>query len=549
MSDNKKFHLAVWAAWLVLHGYLLCSRFSLSALAVVALAALFLLLSTWKNSKYEDRCLSGTLGHVLGCSLFVQLGWQFTEKILARLMLNEEWFPVFCEQSGQKAVNLVVHLFRDDSMMIALVAAVVLYVIRLCTGTKPRVSMLFSYASSAALMYPILDRLYRSHLAALLYTVVMLVFIWTELWNIAVEEERNKCAKRWFDTLTVLLLFVLSWDWYMLRPLFRPGALETVFVLGAIRWKHLLAAGAVLAGLFVAAATVGATDEEAWADVKILTAAVFMLLLTAFLKWFPIGWWWILVLADVLYLFADVLVIHPKLSDDEDALMGSWFCQIGVGVISILTAVTGHFGTWPMLLALGVAVLVAALGIGILLDREDERLYLPGGVLTAVLAILIPAVTWLWMYRRLAYFFHVLLLLAAAVLVIAGLLSWNVTKDDRKNILAPLCAGVVFLVLVLDLSMAGGSRITMELDERGIPVVTAEARGEEAQVVNVEYRWTEDWLDLDAGTFRFHREEEVTSPKRLAGREGKLRVVATDSRGIITETIFWMHRQPQSPLG
>ena len=90
MSDNKKFHLAVWAAWLVLHGYLLCSRFSLSALAVVALAALFLLLSTWKNSKYEDRCLSGTLGHVLGCSLFVQLGWQFTEKILARLMLNED---------------------------------------------------------------------------------------------------------------------------------------------------------------------------------------------------------------------------------------------------------------------------------------------------------------------------------------------------------------------------------------------------------------------------------------------------------------------------
>lgn len=544
MTDNQKIHQSVWLAWLVLHGYLLCFRFSLAALTVLALAAVILLLCTFKNSRYAKGTLCNTLGHVLGCSLFVQLGWCFVERILPRILTGEDWIADFGGNLVLRMQNLMLFVFRDEAMLIPLVVAAVLFVLRFRTGSKPRLSMLASYAGSAVLMCPILNTIYHSHIAVLLYILVTLVFVWADLWHIAVEEEWNKCGKRWFNVLSLLLLLALSWDWYMLRPLLRPGALETIFVLEATRWQHLLVCGGVLGGLLAAFGCCAPDHGKVGNDIKIVTAGISMLLLTAFLKWFYVGWWWLLVLVNVLYLFADAAVIHPRVADDEDAVLNSWLVQVGVGVISILIAVTGHFGTWPMLLALAGSLLTAVAGVGLLLDKEKEDLYLPGGVLTAVLAILIPAVTWLWMYRRLAISFHLLLILAAVVLVIAALLSWNVTRDDRKNILAPLCAAVLFALVVLNLCMTGGSRIEMDLNDRGVPVVSAEARGEENQVVSVEYRWTEDWLNLDEGTFAFHGEEEVTGLNRLMGRDGKLRVIVTDRCGIVTETIFWMHQLP-----
>lgn len=178
--------------------------------------------------------------------------------------------------------------------------------------------------------------------------------------------------------------------------------------------------------------------------------------------------------------------------------------------------------------------------------KENNKMYVPVSALLMVTVVLIPAFMWLWIYRRLAYSFHMLLILAAVVVGITALLGWHVTKEDRKNVLAPLAAILAFVVLVVNVATTGGSRIEMELDERGVPVVQAEARGEENQVVSTEYRWSENWLDLNEGTFEVGEEETITSLRRLAGQDGKLRVIVTDSYGITTETIFWMHTQPQT---
>lgn len=545
MSENKKIHLWVWIAWLVLHGYLLCFRFSLGTLAVLALAAGILLLSTWKNKKYEYGFLTNTLGHVLGASLFVQLGWYFVEKILARIMLQENWIENIAKLSGEKCASLFQFLNRDEELVAGIAISAILLVARLCTSNKPRLSMLISYASSAALMYPILDILYHSPVIALLYTIVMLVFIWADLWNIAVEGQWNKCGKRWFNTLIVLLLFAHSWNWYMLKPLTQEGALERLFVLEATRWNHLLVAFGALAGLLAAFDSV--TSERAWPNVKILTAIASMLLLTAFLKWFYVGWWWILVLVNVIYLLLDAYVIYLRVADNEDKVIGSLMIQVGIGVLSVLIAVTGHFGTWPVLLALIAAAAVFFWGATKLEGKEeDNKMYVPVSALLMVTAVLIPAFMWLWIYRRLAYSFHMLLILAAVVVGITALLGWHVTKEDRKNVLAPLAAILAFVVLVVNVAMTGGSRIEMELNERGVRVVQAEARGEENQVVSTEYRWSENWLDLNEGTFEVGEEETITSLHRLAGRDGKLRVIVTDRYGIVTETIFWVHTQPQT---
>lgn len=549
MSDNKKLHLAVWTAWLVLHGYLLCFRFSLSGLAVLALGAGILLLTTYYSSKYEEAFLVHTLGNVIGAALFVQLGWYFAENILPGIVIEENWVASFGEVVFRKLQWLIMWIINNGTMTIPSIVAAALYILRLCTGKRPRLSMLASYAGNAALMIPLLMKIYRTPTVTVLYLAVSLVFVWADLWHIAVEDEWNKSCKRWANALSLLLLFVLSWSPFMLQPLLAEGALESIFVLGATKWHHLLVAGVVLAGLFAAYVTVDPVEGEQFVNYKLLTAGASMLLLTAFLKWFHVGWWWLLVLVNVIGLLADAWFVYPALDGDEDAVQGSWGIQIGAAVASILIAVTGHFGTWPMLLALVAGAAVLFFGVMLSLDQENEDLHLPGIVLATVLAVLVPVLVWLWMYRRLEYSFGLVLILAAVCLTAAALLCWNVTQKDRQNRLAPIAAAAVFVILALNLTMTGGSRIDMELDDTGRPVVTAQARGKDNRVVSTEYRWTEDWLDVDSWKLESHEETELSNLTQLRNREGKLRVIVTDQYGIITESIFWIHHVPQPENG
>lgn len=549
MSDNKKLHLAVWTAWLVLHGYLLCFRFTLGGLAVLALGAGILLLTTYCSSKYEKGFLVHTLGNVIGSALFVQLGWYFAENILPGIVSQENWIADLGGLIARKMLWLIQWAFNDDTMMLPVIVAVVLYILRLCTGKHPKLSMLLSYAGNGTLMLPFLLKIYNSPTITVLYLSVSLVFIWADLWHIAVEGGWNKSCKRWANALSLLLLFVLSWAPFMLQPLLAEGALESIFVLEATKWYHLLVAGAVLAGLFTAYAVVEPVEREAYADYKLLTAGASMLLLTAFLKWFYVGWWWILVLVNVIGLLADAWFLYPIVEDDDDAVVVSWFVQIGAAVVFLLIAVMGHFGTWPMLLGLVISAAVIFFGLGMTLGQENENLHLPGIVLTAVVATLIPALVWLRMYRWLEYSFWMLLILAVLCLIVAALLCWNVTAKDRTNRLAPAAAAVMFLVLALNLTMTGGSRIGMELDETGCPVVTAEARGKDNRVVSTEYRWTEDWLDVDSWKVESGEEVELANLTQLRTREGKLRVIVTDQYGIVTESIFWVHHVPQLDNG
>lgn len=549
MSDNKKLHLAVWSAWLVLHGYLLCFRFSVGGFAVLALGAGILLLTTCFNKKYEDGFLVHTLGNVIGAALFVQLGWYFAEHILPGVVSQENWVASFGDLIVRKLQWLFQWIFNDDTMLAPTIAAAVLYILRLCTGKYPRLSMMASYAGNAALMIPILLKIYRTPVITVLYLAVSLVFVWADLWHIAVKDEWNKSGKRWANVLTLLLLFVLSWSPFMLQPLLSEGALEAVFVLGATKWNHLLVAGAVLAGLFAAYVAVDPVESKKYVDYKLLSAGASMLLLTAFLKWFYVGWWWLLVPVNVVGLLADAWFVYPVLVRDDEAVQISWFLQIGAAAASILIVMIGHFGIWPMVLALVGGALVLFFGVLLTQDLENENLHLPGILLATVLAILIPVLVWLGMYRRLEYSFVLVLILAGVCVTAAALLCWNVTQKDRQNRLAPIAATVIFSILALNLAMTGGSRIEMELDDTGCPVVMAQARGKDNRVVSAEYRWTEDWLDLDSWKLESHEETKLIDLTQLRDRDGKLRVIVTDQYGIITESIFWIHHVPQSDGG
>lgn len=539
MSDNKKIHLSVWIAWLVLHGYLLIFHFSPGNLAVLALAALFLLLGTFFSSKHEDGSLCTTIGTVVGVSLFVRLGWRFVEAVLPTIVAlcarDENIFEWFVGRTA----DLTVYLYDDAVMLGTVCLAVVLFVVRLCLGRWPVASMLVSYASNAALMLPILGRLYNSRALVLLYLAVMVVFIWADQWNIAVNNEWNKCGRRWANWLTVLLLLCFIVNRGMLTPLTQSGALETIFVLNATNFMNMLVVSVVAVALFVVILEVDPAGVCSTGDLKILLTGYFALLLTAILKNNYLNWWWILALVYVGCVLADVLFIQPQLKDDIDNTGVSMLVQAALSAVIWGVVVLCHRGILLEVLAALFGLAVAVVGVAWCLDQDNEKLKLPGSIASVLAGILIPALTWIWKYRRLAYFVWLLLIMAAVVLVITVLMSFHVVEKDRKNILVPMAALAAFTVLSLNVMNTGGSRIKMELDEQLAPVVTVEARDEESSIVSVHYLWKGASLDTQSWTVTFP-DEGYEEPSSLAGKAGRLRVIATDSNGIVTETVFWL---------
>lgn len=545
MSDNQKIYLSVWAAWVVLHGYMLAFRYSVDRLVVLALAAVFLLLATVFSKKYEDGTMSTVAGHLLGTSLFVQFGWYFTANILPGIVGREMWYEHVADLFAVKFSSFCEFLCMNARLPIWIGIGVGLFLVRLFMRKWPRIAMLLSYAGNAAIMLPILNHLYASRSIVLLYLAVILVFGWVDLWNIGMEDEWNKCGKRWFNVLSILLLLAHVWDWWMLRALKQSSVLEAIFVQGIIKWYHLAAVGVILVGLCFSYIVIDPAEDSAIVDYKFLSVGVGMLLLSAFLKWFPVGWWWILVLVNLVYLLAEAVIVPVFFGNDDDTVAASWGIQIAVSVISIAAVVLGHFGIGLPVLGLVIGAVVGFGGAAVVEGLDNEQLHLPGYVAAAVSGILIPVMVWLWRYRRLEKFFLVLLLLAAAVLVIAALLSRNVTKGDKKNVLVPVAAVVAFVILSLNVMTVGGSRIRMERNSWGAPVVTVEARDEESRIVSVEYLWKDTSLDTEHWTVK-SGEETYISPYALAGKTGRLRVIATDSNGIVTETVFWLSERAES---
>lgn len=539
MSDNKKVHLSVWIAWLVLHGYLLIFHYSPGNLVVLALAAVILLLGTYFSSKHKDGSLCTTIGTVVGVSLFVRLGWRFVELGLPIILDAYSRYENIFEWFATRTADLMVYLFDDEVMLATVLLSLTLFVVRLCLGKWPTASMLFSYACNAALMLPILGRLYDSRALVLLYLAVMVAFIWADQWNIAVNEKWNKCGKRWANWLSVLLFLCLIVHRGMLTPLTKSGALENMFDLLITRKLNMVVVSAVAAVLAWAISEIDPVDACVPGDLKILLSGYFVLPLSMILKNNYVNWWWIVGLVYVGCVLADVLILQPLLDGDDEETWVSFFaqavlCGILWGIVSLC-----HDGILLETLATLVGLAMVLIGVVWCFVQKSEKPALTGRVALAVAGILIVALTWIWKYRRLAYFFWLLLILAAVVLVITALMSFHVVENDRKNILVPMAALAAFAVLSLHVAFSGGNEIKMELNERLAPDVTVEKADEESRIVSIHYLWRGASLDTQSWTVNFE-EESYTALSVLAGKAGRLRVIATDSNGIVTETVFWL---------
>lgn len=547
MTDHKKKHLSIWIIWLVLHAYLLCFRLSWPALIVLAVTAVSLLLMNFCWDKYEYEHTYYTTGNLIGATLFVQLGWYAVEHILPVILIQEQPLYFFAMGTWTGLVSLVMDVCAVPSPILTLVlpllCSAAFLAMRIAARESDLGSMLLSYVSSAIALLTLNHALSGTPMQTMLLMLVLLMFFFADLGPVLEDNEWVKNSKRWITSLTVCLIFLLAWDRDALQPLSNVDFLERHFVLNATRWYHMAAVTVALVAALIVHAEFDTGDSSNWYDIKYALYGLSTLYLVLILRLFYVGYWWILMGIHMLYLFFDQTFWNPT-SYDEDDYIKTLLIQLGISAACGLLAVIGHFGILLMILAVAAGLFLAFTALGCLVYEELEKNRLPLFFTLLILAVLVPTLAWLWVYRRLLHSFLVALFLAAVCIGIVWLYSYGNDADDSRQYPPCFLVVLIFIVGALSLCFTGGSRIHVELGEQGYPVVDTEARGADNRVMSVVYHWTEDWLDLDQPGLSVNSSREQQSLSALIGHEGKLRIVVTDQFGITTETVFWLHNTP-----
>lgn len=559
MTENKQKHLAVWIIWLVFHLCLLFFHWSWGAFAVLAVAALILLLTTFCSEKYEDGFMYQTMGNLLGCSAFVQLGWYVAENVVPKVVSQGKTMESFWLVIGTKWEYLQFRITRTEGVWLMLLAAAVCFLVRLCAKSYPKCGMLASYLGNLIIVCWFINAVYDSKILMGLYVLVTLVCVYVDLWPIQEDREWRTNTKRWLNILSILMFMLEIWDSGFLYRFAQIDYLEHLFVVCATKWYYVLLATIALAALAGVHIIFDTCDPENWLDVKYAVGAMGMLYLVLALKVFYIGCWWMLILAAFIYLLVDELIIYKMMTSEEEIRTGI-LVQLCVFVMLILIAVIMHFGIGRMILhvamymAAGFLIMFLLACVADVLDAKAIEIeyqdYYGAVVVTGVILIVLSlAAGWIRAYRNLGYSKALLIALAVVCIAVAWLFSYGVYTYKRKSaIIAALprvVAVITFVAAAITLCCSYGSKIQVEQESQGYPAVTAEARGEDNRIVSREYYWTPDWLDLENLMFEMHEETEVVNLSQLKGQDGKLRVVVTDQYGIQTETVFWVHETPQ----
>lgn len=542
MSEHKIKHLATLIAWVLIHIYILAFRFTLYSLAVLVVAAVYLLVTTVFSKKHEDGYLSETIGNLLGTSLFVFLSWSVVTEILPEILANAAANDEFWLIKLDEALNNAVLIASQDPMSKALLGTVVVFVIQCVVSKSNMLKMLMSYVYNVLWMGAVLDVVYASKELSFMCVVIAGVFAFVEAWSIKAWDTRAKNGKRWLNVLTVLLFIVICWDPGFLIPYAQEGYLEYFFVISAAKWYHLLFAVVILGALAFVHGMYAFDEEDHMhmIDFRFPLRAACMFVLVFFLDKFHVGYWWVLMIIAIGYEIIDVLFI-----DSADRMYGSLIGEIAVIVLLIVLTIAGHFGRFVMTLAVlaGIIAIFTAVVNGVY-DNDGDEWKPAAWMYTAIIAVIaVIAAISLWFYRNLDYNFWLLLALGIVSIGVLWLLSYNGSIKRSAWNIPQAVVMAVFVIGVGCLCFSHGSTIRFVEGERQTTLVEAEAKGEDNRIVSLDYYWTEDWLSRDNATFEIAEEVEI-SGNQIPNTEGKLRVVATDAYGITTEEIFWVHVAP-----
>lgn len=547
MSEQKIKHLATWIAWVLIHIYILAFRFTLYSLALLAVAAVYLLITTVYSKKHEDRYLYETMGNLLGTSLFVFLGWSAITGILPEILTNVDRMETFWEAKLSVLLNNALAIFSYDAMSLALFGTVIVFVIQRIVGKTTMLKMLFSYVYNVLWVGSVLEVVYESKELGFMCVVLACIFAFVEAWAIKASGSRAQNGKRWLNVLTVLLFIMICWDSEFLVPFTQEGYLEYFFIISSAKWYHLLFALLILGALAYIYGDVTVTDDDRrdMIDIRYPVRGICMILVVFFMNKFHVGYWWILMLIAIIYEIIDMLFIFPQ-DDDEDRMFTGVFAEIGIALALIVLTIAGHYGRFVMTLAIlgGIVAIWFVLATVFGETRETKWNHI-GWMYTAVIAVIsVIAAISLWFYRNLGYNFWLLLTLSIVSIGVLWLLSYNGSVSRSLWNIPQLVVLGVFVICVGCLCFSHGSTIRFIQNNQQISAVEVEAKGEGNNSVSLEYYWTDDWLIRENATTDIPEEKEISGINQIPDGDGKLRVVSTDLHGIVTEEIFWVHVAP-----
>lgn len=542
MSDMKAKRLAVLGAWTALQGFYVATHFSWYHVGILALGFIYLLVTTVTCKKQGDVVV--TLGKFLGTTFMCFLGYYVVTRIVLQYVYSSDALNQFLYEleMGTQYISRG-EMDGDKTFFLVIPLGIIAFMRKKLRN--PMWNLVLRYAFGFT-VYNSLLRLFCDHKnITVMYLIFTLMFMFSDILALLQVGVRLKTFKRWHNLLSILLLFVLDLRPFTLDPFTQPGFMEYFFLTCGLKWYIALYIFAVLlVPYLVAASKCDKRKVETLTDAYVFWIALGVLVSAFFLTYWYVGYWWVLVILYGGALIYAMTGLHPKKNPAKEGhLTGKEFVGTITGFMVLFT-VTGHNGK----LLIGV---VLAAGFLILRNfyRENKPMnsvyWKPKAVFLTLILFYIACVTaaWLWCVRRMDVNF---LLLAGMFAVSAGFV-WFMFYDSglflRQTRVITTSVVIVFSVLCFALCCKYGSKIKVEFDGQEITTLEVEARGRDNEVDSVEYFWLDDYLTLDGDRDRFPEEYQLKN-EEIPERDGRLKIVAKDLRGIVTERIVWIHRKP-----
>lgn len=566
MTVSRRRHVITLAAWAAFQGLFLALHFSWFNLGVLLLGALFLFCATVCGKRHDNTMVLFTLGHLVGVTFAVFAGYYIASVILPYL-LSAESFGAALSEMLQMGMECLGDGMDDGPPIGNILIAILVLILKKKLGEKhPFFEILCKYAFVALLIFIPLSAWCSSWTVKGLYLAAMAIFICCDVMIYRCNDAYPKTGRRWFVTCSILLLVVLLLNPYALEPFTEEGFVEYFFLIKGLKWYV-----ALIEFLILLLATIGMkvganvrnprqiTDFFLYLNVLCVFAMIFVL------AKFYVGYWWVFALLYGICVLFSLIVLPPKRTADRrmEPLSLYWLPVI-TGILMIIV-ISAHYGWLRVALVFwaGVVVLIPSIR-----DYADSPYHFAGKTQTIFFTkelvwIALVAGMILWSFRRLLFSYLLLLGIFAVCLAFVWFIGYDSGLFKRDWRVVGGSAVVVFLVLCLCLCLRGGSRIEMNWNEDGLPAVEVEARGDENELGSVEYYW----LDLGGASEEeedsksnknnknneeneeeeatkdslFPQEVELDPEEELPAEDGRLRVVATDANGIVTERVFWIH--------
>lgn len=539
MSKNKTKHVLALAVFILVQAFFLVADFSLIKLGIVGFGVIYLALTTVFSRHSDDTEVCHKLGNKLGVTAFVTLGCYFCDFLTPYFAIKSSGTDLLMEGFSD---NLEI-MMDDLNFSFLSIAMVVVFFIIKRNQSHPLLARLASYLFTFSLLRIFLVPLCDSWAVTGIILTVAVLFLACDVAEHKHSGFMSNAGKRWFNILCILLTVGMLFAPQAVQVFSLEGYSRYFFIQKHFRWYTALYLAVVM---FLAAVAMHLVDNKAKTGRKVYAYPDAFLFWTAgwtfiglyVLSHFHVGYWWALVLlytAGIGYTLAKVMPAKPY----ANAGIKTYLYPLIITAVIISLTLAGYNSR--LLVSI---VFLAGFGLTYLVWKkhgfDNANWKMKATVyIAALLWIALTALVGLCCFRRLGYSFGVLAGLFAVSAVFICFLCYDSGLRERPGYIPHLAVVAVFAIVCLCLTGAAGTKISVEQKNGILEEIEVKANGRGNDTESVTVYWTPDCLDITKGLFDAEEETELDGDELPTGN-GRLRVVAEDSHGVVTEEIFWI---------